>query len=153
MDSAKPARGSISLLWDGDDGAPGGGIHNGARRHLDTKRLEMGGTVSKRADPSSTGPLPLSSPGRQSAVAPAEPLALLQRPCGCRVAHQATQRELRPRPHSPRHFFANETYFHLVLLAYNLINWFKRLGLPPEFQSATLQTLRHQVLLMPPLLR
>jgi hypothetical protein len=26
-----------------------------------------------------------------------------------------------------RHFFANEVYFHLLLLAYNLINWFKRL--------------------------
>lgn len=31
-----------------------------------------------------------------------------------------------------RHFFANETYFHLLLLAYNLINWFTRLCLPPE---------------------
>ena len=48
-----------------------------------------------------------------------------------------------------RHFFANETYFHLLLLAYNLINWFKRLCLPPEFQNATLQTLRERILLMP----
>ncbi len=52
-----------------------------------------------------------------------------------------------------RHFFANETYFHLLLLADNLMNWFKRLCLPPEFQNATLQTLRHQILLMPALLR
>jgi Transposase DDE domain group 1 len=52
-----------------------------------------------------------------------------------------------------RHFFANETYFHLLLLAYNLINWFKRLCLPPEFQGATLQTLRHTILLMPAQLR
>jgi len=49
----------------------------------------------------------------------------------------------------PRHFFANETYFHLLLLAYNLINWFKRLCLPPELQTATLQTLRQNILLMP----
>jgi hypothetical protein len=48
-----------------------------------------------------------------------------------------------------RHFFANQTYFHLLLLAYNLVNWFKRLCLPPELQTATLQTLRHRVLLMP----
>ena len=48
-----------------------------------------------------------------------------------------------------RHFFANQTYFHLLLLAYNLINWLKRLCLPPEFQNATLQTLRQQILLMP----
>src|SRR5215469_4104096 len=47
------------------------------------------------------------------------------------------------------HFFANETYFHLLLLAYNLVNWFKRLCLPPEFQNATLQTLRQQILFMP----
>lgn len=52
-----------------------------------------------------------------------------------------------------RHFFANETYFHLLLLAYNLINWFKRLCLPPEFQLATLQTLHHKILLMPAQLR
>jgi Transposase DDE domain group 1 len=48
-----------------------------------------------------------------------------------------------------RHFFANETYFHLLLLAYNLVNWFKRLCLPPVLQTATLQTLRHRILLMP----
>jgi hypothetical protein len=47
------------------------------------------------------------------------------------------------------HFLANETYFHLLLLAYNLVNWFKRLCLPPEFHNATLQTLRQQILLMP----
>lgn len=52
-----------------------------------------------------------------------------------------------------RHFFANETYFHLLLLAYNLINWFKRLCLPPELQTATLQTLRRKILLMPAQLR
>ena len=52
-----------------------------------------------------------------------------------------------------RHFFANETYFHLLLLGYNLVNWFKRLCLPPEFQNATLQTLRHHILLTPALLR
>jgi hypothetical protein len=52
-----------------------------------------------------------------------------------------------------RHFFANETYFHLLLLAYNLVNWFKRLCLPPEFQSATLQSIRQRILLMPAQLR
>lgn len=52
-----------------------------------------------------------------------------------------------------RHFFANETYFHLLLLAYNLVNWFKRLCLPPELPAATLQTLRHRILLMPAQLR
>jgi hypothetical protein len=48
-----------------------------------------------------------------------------------------------------RYFAANEAYFHLLLLAYNLINWFKRLCLPEEFHSVTLQTLRTQLLLVP----
>lgn len=52
-----------------------------------------------------------------------------------------------------RHYVANETYFHLLLLAYNLMNWFRRLCLPPEFRTATLQTLRHKILLMPAQLR
>jgi hypothetical protein len=52
-----------------------------------------------------------------------------------------------------RHFFANETYFHLLLLAYNLVNWFKRLCLPLELQTATLQTLRQRIVLMPAQLR
>lgn len=50
----------------------------------------------------------------------------------------------------PTHYYlANESYFHLLLLAYNLVNWFKRLCLPEEFQSATLTTLRNQIFLMP----
>jgi DDE family transposase len=48
-----------------------------------------------------------------------------------------------------RHFLANEAYLHLLLLAYNLVNWFKRLCLPPDFQTATLDTLRNRILLMP----
>jgi hypothetical protein len=52
-----------------------------------------------------------------------------------------------------RHCFANETYCHLLRLAYTLVTWFKRLCLPPEFQNATLQTLRHQILFMPAQLR
>lgn len=48
-----------------------------------------------------------------------------------------------------KYFSANEAYFHLLLLAYNLINWFKRLCLPVEFQRMTLQTLHTQLLLIP----
>ena len=48
-----------------------------------------------------------------------------------------------------RLFAANEVYFHLLLLAYNVVNWFKRLCLPQEFQTATLQSLRSHILLMP----
>lgn len=74
-----------------------------------------------------------------------------------RAAAELTIRQLKgdyALGHIPtRHFFANETYFHLLLLAYNLINWFKRLCLPPELQDSTLQTLRHKILLMPAELR
>lgn len=48
-----------------------------------------------------------------------------------------------------RNFAANEIYFHLLLLAYNLINWFKRLCLPEEFQAVTLGSLRNQLLVVP----
>lgn len=46
-------------------------------------------------------------------------------------------------------FRANEAYFHLLLLSYNLINWFKRLCLPDHFRPMTLRTLRAQLLLVP----
>ncbi len=48
-----------------------------------------------------------------------------------------------------KHFFANEAYFHLLLFAYNLMQWFKRFCLPQECQRMTLGTLRTHVLLAP----
>jgi hypothetical protein len=48
-----------------------------------------------------------------------------------------------------KHFAANQTYFHTLLFSYNLINWFKRLCLPKEFQNMTLNTLRARLLLIP----
>jgi hypothetical protein len=45
-------------------------------------------------------------------------------------------------------FAANDAYFHLLLFAYNLMNWFKRLCLPAGYQSLTLGTLRRQLLLI-----
>jgi hypothetical protein len=48
-----------------------------------------------------------------------------------------------------KYFAANEAYFHTLLFSYNLINWFKRLALPKEFQNMTLKTLRARLLLIP----
>ncbi|MGB9835037.1 MAG: IS1380 family transposase [bacterium] len=48
-----------------------------------------------------------------------------------------------------KYFAANEAYFHTLLFSYNLINWFKRLCLPKEFQNMTLNTLRNRLLLIP----
>jgi len=48
-----------------------------------------------------------------------------------------------------KHFAANQAYFHTLLFSYNLINWFKRLCLPKEFQNMTLSTLRARLLLIP----
>jgi len=48
-----------------------------------------------------------------------------------------------------KYFAANEAYFHILLFSYNLINWFKRLCLPKEFQNLTLKTLRYRLLLIP----
>ena len=46
-------------------------------------------------------------------------------------------------------FQANEAFFQIVLLAYNLLNWFKRLCVPPHLQRATLQRLRQHLFVVP----
>lgn len=46
-------------------------------------------------------------------------------------------------------FVANAFYTELSLLAYNIIVWFKRLCLPPDWRSYTIETLRHRLLLIP----
>ena len=48
-----------------------------------------------------------------------------------------------------KHFFANEAYFHLLLFAYNLMQWFKRFCLPEAWQAMTLGTLRSRLFLTP----
>jgi hypothetical protein len=48
-----------------------------------------------------------------------------------------------------KHFVSNESYFHILLFSYNLVNWFKRLCLPKEFHSMTLGSLRARLLLIP----
>ena len=48
-----------------------------------------------------------------------------------------------------KYFQANEAYFHILLFAYNLLNWFKRLCLSSEFQTITLNTLRYRLLVIP----
>lgn len=50
----------------------------------------------------------------------------------------------------PTHdFLANETFFQVALLAYNLLNWFKRLCAPPSLERATLQRLRQRLFVTP----
>ncbi len=46
-------------------------------------------------------------------------------------------------------FAANEAYFHLLLLGYNVVNWCKRLCLPSEYHAMTLGTLRPRLLMIP----
>jgi len=48
-----------------------------------------------------------------------------------------------------REFITNIGYFQVVLFSYNLLNWFKRLCLPSEWQNLTLQTIRNRLLLIP----
>lgn len=48
-----------------------------------------------------------------------------------------------------KHFQANAAFFHILLFSYNLVNWFKRLCLPDEYQPMTLGTLRSRLLLIP----
>jgi len=44
---------------------------------------------------------------------------------------------------------SNQAYFHLVLFAYNLLKWFQRLCLPPDWQHFNLQTIRNRLLVIP----
>lgn len=46
-------------------------------------------------------------------------------------------------------FLANIIHFQMVLLAYDLINWFKRLCLPGSWQTAALKTLRKELFILP----
>jgi len=46
-------------------------------------------------------------------------------------------------------WLANVAFFHLVLLAFDLAHWFKRLCLPPQYLHATLETLRTDLLVVP----
>ena len=46
-------------------------------------------------------------------------------------------------------FGGTEAFFQLVLLAYDLLSWFKRSCAPPSLQRATLQRLRRQLFLAP----
>lgn len=48
-----------------------------------------------------------------------------------------------------RDWASNQAYFHLVLFAYNLINWFKRLCLPAGWQHLNLQTIRNRLFSVP----
>jgi hypothetical protein len=48
-----------------------------------------------------------------------------------------------------KHFASNEAFFHILLFSYNLVNYFKRLCLPQEFQTMTLGSLRARLLLIP----
>jgi hypothetical protein len=44
---------------------------------------------------------------------------------------------------------ANVAFLQLLLLAYNLVHWFKRLCLPDDYAGATVETIRNEFLLLP----
>lgn len=46
-------------------------------------------------------------------------------------------------------WLANVAYFHLLLLAYNVVHWFKRLCLPGVYVNATVETVRREFLALP----
>ncbi len=46
-------------------------------------------------------------------------------------------------------YTANVAYFQILLLAFNIINWFKWLCLPEEYHYVTLQTIRERLLSIP----
>ena len=48
-----------------------------------------------------------------------------------------------------REWVANVAFLQLLLLAYNLVHWFKRLCLPEEYVAATVETIRDEFLVLP----
>lgn len=44
---------------------------------------------------------------------------------------------------------ANVAFFQMLLFAYNLVHWFKRLCLPEEYFAATVETIRNDFLVLP----
>jgi hypothetical protein len=44
---------------------------------------------------------------------------------------------------------ANVAFFQMLLFAYNLVHWFKRLCLPPDYFRATVETIRSDFLVLP----
>lgn len=48
-----------------------------------------------------------------------------------------------------KHYASSETYFHLLLFAYNLVNWFKRLCMSKSFHQISIKSLRAQMLFVP----
>lgn len=44
---------------------------------------------------------------------------------------------------------ANVAFLQLLLLAYNLVHWFKRLCLPEDYVGATVETIRNEFLVLP----
>jgi hypothetical protein len=44
---------------------------------------------------------------------------------------------------------ANVAFLQLLLLAYNIVHWFKRLCLPKEYLRATVETIRNEFLVLP----
>ena len=44
---------------------------------------------------------------------------------------------------------ANVAFFQILLFAYNLVHWFKRLFLPPDYFRATVETIRNDFLVLP----
>jgi hypothetical protein len=46
-------------------------------------------------------------------------------------------------------WLANVAYFHILMLAYNLVHWFKRRCLPQKYTRATVETVRREFLAIP----
>lgn len=43
----------------------------------------------------------------------------------------------------------NVAFFHLLLFAFDLVHYFRRLCLPPEYRTTTLKTVRRELLVVP----
>src|SRR2546427_616876 len=97
--------------------------------------------------PVSDGWLQLSALGDQPELDAAASLALLRARAELIIRELKDGYALGKIP--TKDFEANEAFFQIVLLAYNLLNWFKRLCVPAHLRRATLQRLRQRLFVVP----
>jgi len=76
-------------------------------------------------------------------------LADLSLACERREIHPGAFKSSGPHKIPTQTWTANVAFFQLLLFAYNLVHWFKRLCLPQEYFRATVETIRDDFLVLP----
>jgi len=134
--------------------------HRDSRIHLSTHQLEKAAPLCPylKTDAGGTNGTNLTlfyrqiflpSHRHQHGVEADQRPAYLQRSRWCATDYQRTQERSPISANSKKHIAGNESYFHILLFSYNIVNWFKGLCLPQEFQPMTFNSQCARFLLIP----